>query len=192
MGTGGEDASGDGEAGEPAAGAAPRTAPRDETRGSDTVFEEGAAADEAGDNPASAHDRGRAEDADPNRLRRRRYWSHGLAVCTIAFGGLDCVSTDLALRLEGAVEANPVVRALQERLGAAWIWPKMALHGVLAAIVLAHPTRETLLTLGLIAALTLGAALSNLMLHQELLTAMAEQARLFARWIFGAAPAAAG
>ncbi len=56
------------------------------------------------------------------RLRR---WGGVLAGVIVIIGGLDVVSTNVALAA-GQIEANPLVRWLQADMGTWWSLPKMA------------------------------------------------------------------
>ncbi|MEM9725112.1 MAG: DUF5658 family protein [Pseudomonadota bacterium] len=96
--------------------------------------------------------------------RKRRYTAHFLAVLVVVMGGLDCISTELALSTGRAIEANPLVRWLQEALGPWWVAPKMAIHAVLAFAVIAIPTRLALWSTAGVTALTTAAALNNLVI----------------------------
>ena len=76
------------------------------------------------------------------RLRR---WGGVLAGVIVIIGGLDVVSTNVALAA-GQIEANPLVRWLQADMGTWWSLPKMAFHLVLAYLVLWIPSNRMLAT----------------------------------------------
>jgi len=61
-----------------------------------------------------------------------------VAVLTLVVGVGDVISTNQGLAA-GAVEINPLFAWLQAEMGAWWFLPKMALHGVVAAMVLWYP-----------------------------------------------------
>jgi len=74
--------------------------------------------------------RRRAESWQPFRLI--------VAILTLVAGVGDVISTNLGLAA-GAVELNPVLAWFQAKMSFWWFLPKMALHGVLVAIVLWNP-----------------------------------------------------
>lgn len=101
--------------------------------------------------------------------RLLRYGAHILAVLIVIIGALDCFSTELALGTGNAMEANPIVRWMQDVFGAYWVWPKMAIHTLLAIALLAAPSWSALVAMGLVSMLTLAAALNNLaILHAHI------------------------
>ncbi len=75
-----------------------------------------------------------------------------LAFLFVVIGSLDVVSTNVA-QAAGYPEANPVMRLMQEQLGAWWAVPKVALHLGLASIVLWLPTRKLLAAAGMMVVL---------------------------------------
>ncbi len=70
-----------------------------------------------------------------------------LALLFVVIGSLDVVSTNVA-QAAGYVEANPVIRLIQDQMGAWWAVPKVALHLGLASIILWLPTRKLLFAAG--------------------------------------------
>ncbi len=74
---------------------------------------------------------------------RLMHWGRVLAVVLVIFGGLDIVSTNAALAA-GQFEGNPLIRWLQADMGSWWSLPKMALHLVLAYLVLWIPSKRML------------------------------------------------
>ena len=109
---------------------------------------------------------GAARDAARAGERRRSYAAHIVAFLIVAIGALDCVSTNLALGTGFTQELNPVVAWAQATFGAYWVWPKMAIHALLAAVLLANPSRAALIAMSVVAVLTLTAAINNLVLYQ--------------------------
>ncbi len=77
-----------------------------------------------------------------HRLRR---WGRILALAIVIVGGLDLVSTNVALAA-GQLEGNPLLRSIQMDLGPWWSLPKMAFHLALAYLVLWIPSRRMLAT----------------------------------------------
>ncbi len=96
-----------------------------------------------------------------------RIYASWLAIAIIIVGALDSASTELALMTGFAVEANPIVAALQDLTGDYWILPKMLIHGWLAAGVAWFPNRLTLGVMTCIAALVFAVSISNLMIFQN-------------------------
>ena len=68
-----------------------------------------------------------------------------LALAIVIVGGLDLISTNIALGA-GQIEANPVLRSMQTDLGPWWSLPKMAFHLALAYLVLWLPSKRMLAT----------------------------------------------
>ena len=79
----------------------------------------------------------------------RRRLARSLALLFVVMGSLDVVSTNAGLAA-GYVEGNPVMRLMQEQLGAWWAVPKAAGHFALASIWLWLPTRRLLVVAGVI------------------------------------------
>ncbi len=77
--------------------------------------------------------------------RRLRRWGRILAFAMVIVGGLDLVSTNVALAA-GQIEANPLVLSIQSDLGLWWSLPKMAFHLALAYLVLWIPSKRMLAT----------------------------------------------
>ena len=77
-----------------------------------------------------------------HRLRR---WGRILALAIVIVGGLDLVSTNVALAA-GQLEGNPLLRLIQMDLGSWWSLPKMAFHLALAYLVLWIPSKRMLAT----------------------------------------------
>ncbi len=77
-----------------------------------------------------------------HRLRR---WGRFLALAIVIVGGLDLVSTNVALAA-GQLEGNPLLRSIQMDLGPWWSLPKMAFHLALAYLVLWIPSKRMLAT----------------------------------------------
>ena len=76
---------------------------------------------------------------------RLRYWGRVLALAMMIVGGLDLVSTNVALAA-GQIEGNPLLRSMQLDLGSWWSLPKMAFHLALAYLVLWIPSKRMLAT----------------------------------------------
>ncbi len=74
---------------------------------------------------------------------RLMHWGRVLAAVLVIIGGLDIVSTNAALAA-GQFEGNPLIRWLQADMGSWWSLPKMALHLVLAYLVLWIPSKRML------------------------------------------------
>ncbi len=68
-----------------------------------------------------------------------------LAFAMVVVGGLDLVSTNVALAA-GQIEANPLMHSIQLDLGLWWSLPKMAFHLALAYLVLWIPSKRMLAT----------------------------------------------
>ena len=102
----------------------------------------------------AAHTDGRNDRTRPGLARRiaaraarareyapLRHTGFVLAAILLIAGGLDAVSTNLALA-GGFTEGNPVVGSLQTTLGSWWILPKIALHLAAAYLLLWLPSRR--------------------------------------------------
>ena len=76
---------------------------------------------------------------------RLRHWGRILALAIVIVGGLDLISTNVALAA-GQLEGNPLLRSIQLDLGLWWSLPKMAFHLVLAYLVLWIPSKRMLAT----------------------------------------------
>ncbi len=90
-------------------------------------------------------------------------WGRVLAAVMVIIGGLDVVSTNVALAA-GQVEANPLVRSLQADMGTWWSLPKMAFHLALAYLVLWIPSKRMLATGAAVSAAYLLIVANNLYL----------------------------
>lgn len=95
-----------------------------------------------------------------------------LAASIVVVGAADCVSTELALSTGAAKEANPIVATAQRWFGAYWVAPKMAVHVLLAGVVLTSPKPSTLAVMGAVMLLTLAATVNNVMIHQAAAAAL--------------------
>ncbi len=93
--------------------------------------------------------------------RGRRALAVALAAALSLAGLLDAVSTELALATGQAIEANPLVRAIQGEVGSFWLLPKLLVHILLAYVILTFPTRLTFAVMGALTATTFLVALSN-------------------------------
>lgn len=96
-----------------------------------------------------------------------------LAATTLLAGVLDAVSTELALATGLAFEANPFVRAIQDEIGSFWLVPKLITHVTLAYVIVKFPTNFTFGIMGMLAMVTLGAALSNFEIYFDIILAQA-------------------
>lgn len=83
-----------------------------------------------------------------------------VALALIAAGFYDYRTTSLAVA-RGAREVNPIWRAVQARLGRAWGWGKMAVHGGLAWIVFGSDNPLTLTVGAFLAAIVVGVSYRN-------------------------------
>ncbi len=79
-----------------------------------------------------------------NNLRLRRS-GRILAFAMVVVGGLDLVSTNVALAA-GQIESNPLMHSIQSDLGHWWSLPKMTFHLALAYLVLWIPSKRMLAT----------------------------------------------
>ncbi len=86
-----------------------------------------------------------------------------MAGVIVIIGGLDVISTNVALAA-GQIEVNPLVRAFQAEMGTWWSLPKMALHLVLAYLVLWIPSKRMLATGAAVSAAYLLMVANNLYL----------------------------
>ncbi len=77
----------------------------------------------------------------------RRRLARSLSLLFVVMGSLDVVSTNAGLAA-GYVEGNPVMRLMQDQLGAWWAAPKAAGHLALASMFLWLPTRRLLAVAG--------------------------------------------
>ncbi len=94
------------------------------------------------------------------RLKR---WGRVLAAVMVIIGGLDVVSTNVALAA-GQFEGNPLVHSFQADMGTWWSLPKMAFHLVLAYLVLWIPSKRMLDTGALASAVYVLLVANNLYL----------------------------
>ena len=85
-------------------------------------------------------------------MSRRTRLARVLALLFVVVGSLDVVSTNAAHAV-GFPEGNPVMRLLQEQMGAWWAAPKVAAHLVLASTLLWLPTRKLLAAAGVMTVL---------------------------------------
>ncbi len=92
-----------------------------------------------------------------HRLRR---WGRILAFAMVIVGGLDLVSTNVALAA-GQIEANPLMHSIQSDLGHWWSLPKMAFHLALAYLVLWIPSKRMLATGVVVTVTYVGMVASN-------------------------------
>ena len=90
-------------------------------------------------------------------------WGRALAAVIMIVGGLDLVSTNVALA-DGQIEGNPMVRWFQESMGNWWSIPKMAFHLSLACLVLWIPSKRMLAT-GAVVSITYIFLFANNMYH---------------------------
>lgn len=100
-----------------------------------------------------------------------RLYASWLAIAIIIAGALDAASTDLALMTGYAVEANPLVAAIQDVTGDYWIMPKMLVHGWLAAGVAWFPNRLTLAVMTGVAALVFTVSINNFLIFHSAMSA---------------------
>ena len=70
-----------------------------------------------------------------------RHTGFALAAMLLIAGGMDAVSTNVALA-GGFTEANPVMDSLQTTMGSWWVVPKIALHLAAAYLLLWLPSRR--------------------------------------------------
>ena len=66
-----------------------------------------------------------------------------LAAVLVIMGALDVFSTNMGLAA-GLVEGNSLVRALQAGMSSWWPFPKMAVHVIMAALILWIPSKRVL------------------------------------------------
>lgn len=92
--------------------------------------------------------------------RHRVLTARGVALLFVVLGSLDIVSTNAALAL-GYAEGNPVMRFVQEGLGAWWAAPKLAGHLLLAWALVWLPTGRLLVGAGAVSAAYMGIVAHN-------------------------------
>ena len=92
------------------------------------------------------------EAAELRAMSRRTRLARVLALLFVVVGSLDVVSTNAA-QAAGFSESNPVMRLMQEQMGVWWAAPKMALHLVLASMILWLPTHRLLSAAGVMTVL---------------------------------------
>lgn len=81
-----------------------------------------------------------AADAASSRASFARRWTAALAVIVYNIVGVaDIYSTIYAIETGAGAEANPFLRALMEHAGDGWVLGKLALQGVISAMVLWFP-----------------------------------------------------
>lgn len=90
-------------------------------------------------------------------------WGRVMAVVIMIIGGLDLVSTNVALAA-GHFEANPMVRWFQDIMGEWWSIPKMTFHLLLASLVIWIPSKRMLAT-GVIVSVAYILLFANNMYH---------------------------
>lgn len=86
-----------------------------------------------------------------------------LALCLLILGGLDAISTSLALQA-GHIEANPMITALMEWLGPWWLVPKIVFHLLISYILLYKQTKKALINAGVVCAVYTAIVTSNLII----------------------------
>ncbi len=92
------------------------------------------------------------EAAKQRAMSRRTRLARVLALLFVVVGSLDVVST-YAAQAAGFLESNPVMRLMQEQMGAWWALPKVAAHLVLASMIMWLPTRKLLAAAGVMTVL---------------------------------------
>ena len=92
------------------------------------------------------------EAAELRGVSRRTRLARVLALLFVVVGSLDVVSTNAAQAV-GFPEGNPVMRLMQEQMGAWWAAPKAAAHLALASMILWLPTRRLLAAAGVMTVL---------------------------------------
>ena len=80
----------------------------------------------------------RRQAARSRRVERWPAFALIVAILTLVVGIGDVISTNQGLAA-GAVELNPLFAWVQATFGSWWFLPKMALHGVVAAMVIWFP-----------------------------------------------------
>ncbi len=90
----------------------------------------------------------------------RRLLARILALLFVVMGSLDVVSTNAA-QAAGYAEGNPVMRLMQEQMGAWWALPKVALHLAMASMILWLPRRKLLAAAGVMTVLYLAMVTHN-------------------------------
>lgn len=120
--------------------------------------------------------RTRARDA---RTKRLNYGAaRWLALVVILVGLADVYSTNVALGAGDAREFNPIVDWLQVELGVYWVFPKMAVHLLLAAMILWYPNLMTLLALTSVSALVLTVSMNNMSIYYATMEARGHEAAI--------------
>ncbi|MEO1328511.1 MAG: DUF5658 family protein [Pseudomonadota bacterium] len=97
-----------------------------------------------------------------------RVWALPVALFILFSGFADAISTSMAIGTGGAVEANPLVRAVQDLAGPAWVGPKLALHAALAALTVWYPNRPTLVLMALVSLIATAVSAHNVALFIDL------------------------
>ena len=87
-------------------------------------------------------------------------WARVLALFLVILGGLDAVSTNVALAA-GHIESNPLVRALQVDMSLWWLVPKMGVHLAIAFLVLWFPCKRVLASGAMLSALYILLVINN-------------------------------
>jgi len=99
-------------------------------------------------------------------VARRRPGNIALAIAAVVFynfvGLFDIVSTIAAIESGVAEEANPLMRAIMDNYGAAWIVAKLALQFLISGMVLWFPHRVVLLMFLAAASLNAAIVLNNI------------------------------
>ncbi len=113
-------------------------------------------------------DRARRIARESRKNERLMHWGRVLAAALVIIGGLDIVSTNAALAA-GQIESNPLLRSLQADMGSWWSLPKMAVHLVLAYLVLWIPSKRMLATGAVVSAAYVLLAANNFYLAGWLL-----------------------
>ncbi len=70
--------------------------------------------------------------------------AHALAFALIIVGGIDVVSTNMALAT-GNIEANPLVSSIQDMFGPWWAAPKMVVHVLFAWFIIWLPSQRMIM-----------------------------------------------
>lgn len=109
-----------------------------------------------------------APDADARHIAPgRRRLAVAVAAALLIVGAMDAATTELALSTGVAREANPIVRGIQNAIGSFWILPKMAVHALLAAVVMRFPMPLTLIVMGTLAAVIFFVSVNNLEIYLD-------------------------
>lgn len=85
------------------------------------------------------------------------------AFCILMLGGLDAITTTLALQA-GHIEANPLISSLIDWLGSWWMVPKIVFHLLIAYLLLYRQTRKALINAGVVCAGYTAIVVSNLVI----------------------------